>query len=224
MVKKNNKGAKNKDKRNMIIKISLMLGTLFLIAGVVLFYYGKLTKPKDAPTNVSKVENSIEKYNYTINDNASIYYKEEFEILKEMAEQDTTQEEDIVKQVAKLYIIDLNSLNEKINKYEVTSSQYYYSDKRTMHTNKVIDNYYNLMKDNSYNDRKQELPSVSKVEINDCTNTKYDMNEKKIDAYEVTATIDYVKEMGYDNKVVVTLVKDGNNFSVVSYQNVKTVQ
>ena len=142
MKKKSKKLNNNKvSKKKYIIKTTLMLVALFLVVGTGLYFYGRMNRKKDEPVNVSKVENTIEKYGYAINDNASDYYKSEFEILKELAKNDDATEEDIVKQVAKLYIIDLLSLQEKINKYEVTCSQYFYSDKRNMNTQKIIDNF-----------------------------------------------------------------------------------
>ena len=100
----------------------------------------------------------IEKYGYVLNDNVTTYYKDEFQKLKGLEEEDKISE-----QVAKLFVIDLFSINYKVNKYEVTSAQYYYSDKREMFRNKVIDQLYNFVIDNSYDDRKQELPEVKEV-------------------------------------------------------------
>ena len=181
-----------------------------------------MNRKKDEPVNVSKVENTIEKYGYAINDNASDYYKSEFEILKELAKNDDATEEEIVKQVAKLYVIDLLSLQEKINKYEVTCSQYFYSDKRSMNTQKIIDNFYNLIQDNAYNDRKQELPSVKNVEVTNYGTDKYKMNDTTVNSYDVTLKVEYQKDLGYDKNVAVTLVKDGNNYSVVTYNPTKS--
>ena len=183
---------------------------------------GRMNRKKDEPINISKVENTIEKYGYAINDNASDYYKSEFEILKELAKNDDATEEDIVKQVAKLYVIDLLSLQEKINKYEVTCSQYFYSDKRSMNTQKIIDNFYNLIQDNAYNDRKQELPSVKNVEITNYDTDKYKMNDTTVNSYDVTLKVEYQKDLGYDKNVAVTLVKDGNNYSIVTYNPTKS--
>lgn len=223
MKKKSKKLNNNKvSKKKYIIKTTLMLVALFLVVGTGLYFYGRMNRKKDEPVNVSKVENTIEKYGYAINDNASDYYKSEFEILKELAKNDNATEEEIVKQVAKLYVIDLLSLQEKINKYEVTCSQYFYSDKRNMNTQKIIDNFYNLIQDNAYNDRKQELPSVKNVEVTNYGTDKYKMNDTTVNSYDVTLKVEYQKDLGYDKNVAVTLVKDGNNYSIVTYSPTKS--
>lgn len=202
-----------------LIKIIIMLLAFFTIAGFGLYLYGRMQR-KEEVINIIKVANTIEKYGYTLNDNASSYYKQEFEILKEMANNETSNEE-LIKQIAKLYCIDLLSLNSKINKYEVTSSQYYYSDKQAMHTQKVIDNFYNLIEDNAYDDRKQLLPEVTNVEVTDFKESTYNLSNTKVDSYEINLTITYQEDMGYDKNVQVILVAEGEKYSVVSYNSNK---
>ena len=207
-----------KQKIKAWVKGLILIAIVFMIAGVLLYLYGKLQRKKDDPVNVAEVKETIDKYGYTLNNNVTKYYQDEFNILKEMSLKEDITDEEVAKQVAKLFIIDLYSIDYKINKYEVTSAQYYYSDKKNMFSQKVVDKLYNLVQDNAYDDRKQELPEVSEVEITDTKETKYNLGDNKVDAYEVEVSISYVKKMGYDTKGVVTLVKDSNNMSVVSYK------
>lgn len=202
----------NKQKRKDWLKGILLILVLFLIAGLVLYIYGYIMKNKNEAVNTTKVYDSIEKYGYTLNDNATDYYKKEFAELKNIEN-----EKDVATQVAKLFVIDLYSINYKINKYEVTSMQYFYSDKRNMHRQKVLDTIYKYVEDNSYDDRKQDLPEVSEVIVKEEKEEQYKMGDEKKDAYVVTLGISYVKDMGYDKLAEVILVKDGDNLSVVSY-------
>ena len=204
-----------KQKKKDWMKGILLIILLFIIAGFVLIIYGKIQGvKKQEEVVVTNVLDSIDKYGYSINDNVTSYYKEEFAKLKEM-----TDEEEIAKQVAKLFVIDLYSINYKINKYEITSAQYFYSEKRDMHKDKVLDTIYKLVEDNSYEDRKQELPEVKNVEIEKSEKSKFKMGDKNVDSYVVTLKIEYVKNMGYDNEAEITLVKDGeNNISVVKHR------
>ena len=205
-----------RQKRKDWIKGILLVVALFAVAFVVLYIYGYIQRTGDEIVNKSSEFDKIEKYGYVIYDNATNYYKEEFAKLKELES-----DEDIAAQVAKLFAIDLYSIDYKINKYEVTSEQYFYSDKKDMHRQKVIDNFYNFVEDNSYADRKQELPEVSNVEILEQEKDTYKLGDKKVDSYVISLKITYVKNMGYDKGAVVTLVKDGeNNISVVSYKAV----
>jgi hypothetical protein len=177
----------------------------------------RMQRKGDEPAVETKVTDTIDKYGYTLNDNVTEYYKTEFDHLKEMTNDSTVTEQDIAGQVAKLFVIDLFSIDYKINKYEVTSAQYFYSDKQDMHKQKVIDNLYNLVEDNAYNDRKQELPEVSDVTITNNKKGTYKMTEKEVTAYIVSVSITYVKDLDYDTKAEITLVNDGNNISVVNY-------
>lgn len=201
-----------KQKRKDWFKGILLIIILFLLAALVLYGYGYLMRNKNEVVNSTKVYDSIEKYGYTLNDNATEYYKKEFDALKNI-----DNDKDVATQVAKLFVIDLYSINYKINKYEVTSMQYFYSDKRDMHRQKVLDTIYRYVEDNSYDDRKQELPEVKEVIVKEEKEDTYKMGEDKKDSYVVTLGITYVKDLGYDKLAEVTLVKDGDNFSVVSY-------
>ena len=197
----------------------LLIVILFIIVGIVLIFYGKMQKSKDQPVNVAVVNDTIDKYGYTLNSDATAYYQQEFDALKDMANNNSS-DEDIAKQVAKLFVIDLYSMNYKVNKYEVTSAQYFYSDKQDMHKQKVIDKLYNLMQDNAYADRKQSLPEVTNVTINNSTKTTYQLSDtKKVDAYVIDVGITYKEDLGYDTEDSVTLVKDNNNvnMSVVNF-------
>ena len=206
------KKAKNKQKRKDWIKGLLLASVIFLIAFVILYIYGYLQRDKTEITNVVNALDNIDKYNYVLNDNVTTYYKDEFQKLKSIED-----EQEIAEQVAKLFVIDLYSINYKVNKYEVTSAQYFYSDKRDMHRQKVLDNFYNFVEDNSYGDRKQELPEVSNVEVKENKKSTYKLGDTKVDSYVVTLKITYVKDLGYDDNLEITLVKDGEtNISVVS--------
>lgn len=203
-------------KKSDIFKMFFALISLFLIFGIVFYFYGTLQR-KEEPVNVSKVENNIPDYEYYINDNASTYYKDEFAKLKEILEADEIDDNAYITQLAKVFVIDLLSLNNKINKYEVTSSQYFNATKKDMFINKVVDNFYDYIEDNAYNDRKQLLPEVSEVIMNELKTTTYKMGEESVPAYEISADVTYVSDLGYDKKVDVILTKEDNKYSVVAY-------
>lgn len=208
-------------KKSDIFKMFFALISLFLIFGIVFYFYGTLQR-KEEPVNVSKVESNIPEYDYYINDNASSYYKSEFAKLKEILEAEEVDDNAYITELAKVFIIDLLSLNNKINKYEVTSSQYFNTVKKDMFINKVVDNFYDYIEDNAYNDRKQLLPEVSEVVMDELKTTTYKMGEESVDAYEISADVSYVSDLGYDKKVDVILVKEDNKYSVVAYNPVST--
>ena len=199
-------------------KISLFVIAFFLIISIGLVFISK-TKSKEV-VNVSNVLYEIKDYGYHVNDNASSYYKNTFKSLMKLLENDDYDNEEYLSLVAKLFIIDLYSLDSKINKYEVTSSQYYYSDKQEMFKLKVIENFYNLMEDNSYDDRNQILPKVKNVEIVSIEDGVYTLGENEVDSKVVKVNISYEKDLNYDESGIITLVKESNKWSVVGYEGV----
>ena len=48
------------------------------------------------------------------------------------------------------------------------------------------------------------------------------MNDTTVNSYDVTLKVEYQKDLGYDKNVAVTLVKDGNNYSIVTYNPTKS--
>lgn len=199
-------------------KISLFVIAFFLIISIGLVFISK-TKSKEV-VNVSNVLYEIKDYGYHVNDNASSYYKNTFKSLMKLLENDDYDDEEYLSLVAKLFIIDLYSLDSKINKYEVTSSQYYYSDKQDMFKLKVIENFYNLMEDNSYDDRDQILPKVKNVEIVSIEDGVYTLGENEVDSKVVKVNISYEKDLNYDESGIITLVKESNKWAVVGYEGV----
>ena len=197
-------------------KISLFI-IAFLALIFLLMYIYRMNRVPTEVVNESKILLEIKDYGYKINDNESDYYKDTFKELVDLLgtpEFDMNIYRDLI---AKLFVIDLYSLGTKINKYEVTSMQYFYPIKQEMHRNKVIDNFYNLMEDNSYGKRDQELPIVKEVNIMGTEDLSYTINEVELPAVKISLSIDYEKDLGYDTKGEVTLALENNRWYVVSY-------
>lgn len=197
-------------------KISLVIIATLIIMGIIWYVSGMNRTPK--VVNKSEVALEIKDYGYKVNDNESKYYKDTFQELKSLLETpdfDDTKYRDLI---AKLFIIDLYSLGTKINKYEVSSVEYFHPERQEMHQNKVIDNFYNIIEDNTYGDRKMDLPIVSEVIIDNVTEVNYKMNEEEVPAVLVDVSISYEEDLGYDKYGEVTLVKVDNKWWVVSFE------
>ena len=59
---------------------------------------------------------------------------------------------------------------------------------------------------------------IKNVEIISTEKSTYKLGDEKVDSYVVKLDITYTKNLGYDNKAKITLVKDNNNMSVVNYE------
>ena len=191
---------------------------------------------------------SIEEYGYSIKDRDSELFKKEYEELKKILNEKEIDEKKYSEQVAKMFIIDLYTINSKVNKYDVGGRDYFYNTKVDMYDSKVMDTLYSNVQDDTYGDRKQELPIVKSIELKDTSEDSYvfidnvivddvtgvkscvegytiSKNDntkcvKEVDkVYVINLEWDYDKDMGYDNKGSVVVAKeDGKRWSVVEYK------
>ena len=202
-------------------KTSLTIIALITLGFLLWYIYGMNKVPK--VVNKSTIESEIKDFGYKINDNESKYYKDTFKQLEQLLNQKDYDDNTYRDLIAKLFVIDLYSLDTKINKYEVSSSQYFYPSKQQMHQNKVIDTFYNIIEDNSYGKRTTSLPLVSQVTITNTDETTYKINDLDYSGYQITLDISYAKDLGYDTKGNITLIKEDNKWWVVSFTGLKEV-
>lgn len=211
-VKKETKTKKGGFKKFLIFLIVLVL----IVGGGFAVWKFAFTKEEKVKQDIKEIDN-LKDYGYTLTDNDSKYFKSEFEELKKIINGKEMEEEAYVTQVAKMFVIDLYSLNTKVNKYDIGGLEYYHVNKKDMYELKVMDTLYSVVLDNTYGDRSQELPEVSEVEVSSVEESTYELGDKKVDSYEVRIVLTYVKDMGYDKDVTVTLVQENssNRWSVV---------
>lgn len=212
-VKKEKKPGKGK-------KILIALLIIILIAGAGFGVY-KIFFDKDGKKSVVEVKvlDSLDDYGYTLSDKDTELFKGEYNILKDLLNEKEIDDEKYATQVAKLFVIDLYTINTKVNKLDIGGSEYYYLDKVTMFEKKVMDTLYYHLEDNTYGDREQELPEVKKIEVLSIEETEYKIGEKEKDAYLVQVEWEYVEDMGYDTEASIVLCKeDGVRISVVDFQ------
>ena len=202
-------------------KVSLIVIALITLGFLLWYIYGMNRVPK--VVNKSEVESEIKDFGYKINDNESKYYKDTFKELEELLNQDEHDDSKYCELIAKLFVIDLYSLDTKINKYEVSSVQYFYPERQEMHRNKVIDNFYNMIEDNSYGKRTMELPIVSNTEVLGTEEVTYTIDEVEYPGVKIEIEISYEKDLCYDKKGSFTLIKKDNKWWVVSFEGVKEV-
>ncbi len=198
-------------KRNKII---LFIVIVLLVASASIFCYLKFVNKDSSVNKVTNVE-EIDTYGYTLKSNATDLYKKEYDILKENLNSSETNEEEYVKSVAKLFIIDLYTINNKINKYDVGGAEFVYPDSLENYKLNVEDTLYKYVEDNSSNERVQSLPEVSDVSITDFKSVKYKVSDMEVDAYEVSLKWSYVADMDYESEGAVIILKKDNKFYVV---------
>ena len=205
---------------NKKYKIPLIILLVLIIVCVCLLIFKKFVydKADKKPTVTSSIVDNMESYGYSLDDRDTKLYKNSYYELKNILDVEEIDYEKYGQKIAELFVIDLFTISNKINKYDVGGLDFLYDSEKEMFKNKVMDTIYEDVEDNSYDTREQKLPTVSTVEVVDVKDKKYELNEEKeLDAYEYTLEIQYKEDLGYDEKATVIVVKDDNKMYVAKY-------
>lgn len=204
---------KNKNKKIIIISIILIL--VIVVSVMVGCTFLKET-PVEGPKNTVEVVDKIEAFGYQLEDRDTELYKTTFMELKKVLDNTEIDYEAYASFLAKLFLIDLYTIDNKISKYDVGALDFIYETEREKFKNKLLDTMYKLVLDNSNHERKQELPIVKSVNIEKIENTKYKKENIELSGFKVKAQIQYEKDLGYDKNVEVTIIKEENKLFVVN--------
>ena len=155
-----------------------LIAILIILVSIIGLSKLFLKKDKESKPKIeTKIISNIEKYGYTLDDRDTKYMKETFKELESVLNAEEINEEEYAKILSKLFIIDFYTLSNKINKSDVGSLEYILNDKQEMFKNKAMDTIYSDIYDNTYMDRVQELPEITKVEIVDFKEEEIEINK-----------------------------------------------
>ncbi len=195
-------------------KVILFLCILIFVyaAGGTIYYIATREKKDDKPIVTNK--DTIKGYDYTLKSNATKLYEDEFKALKANLEGDINYDEYAVS-VAKLFVIDLYTINNKINKYDTGGASFVYPDGRDNYKLNVQDTIYKYVEDNTNGKRTQNLPEVSSVIVKDSKKDTYKIGDNSFEAYKINLEWSYVQDLGYDKTGEIILIKKDKNIYVV---------
>lgn len=209
------------DKKKSTVKKVIIVIIILALVGVGVFFGVKYLfkkEPEKARVEIKELDN-LKEYGYVLTDKDTEYFKTEFGLLKEVLNEETIDKEKYATQVARLFIIDLYTMSTKINQYDVGGSEYFYKTYKDMYDQKVIDELYSSMLDNTYGDRTQVLPEVNEIETISTEEITYSIRGEDNSCYLFKFNIKYVTDLKYDNKAsVVVCDEDEKRMSVVDYQ------
>ncbi|MDD6879640.1 MAG: hypothetical protein PUD59_05420 [bacterium] len=205
---------KQKEKKNN--KKKLIIAILFvLIAGGILIIKNKILDNNSNITQIKTIDN-ISDYDYTLSNNSTAYQKTLFKELKLILNSKEINDEEYAKKIAQLFTADLFTLNTKLTSSDIGGTQYVYRDFQDDYVSIAQSSLYSSVKSNIYGDRKQELPEVTKVTVDDTTKETFKYGNKVFEeAYAITLHISYKKELGYPEKYKVTIIKNEKNMEIV---------
>ncbi len=215
--------AKNKKKNDLLGYFIFMFIMIVVFAGImaaVVLLLGDNKKeqgsgPKVTTENVHKNVNTIDEYNINCDDNDTELYHKEYEALKKNLTSDTINEEEYAKSIAKLFVIDLYTIKNKSNKYDVGGTDFVLPERLSNYRLNVEDTIYKYVEDNSTGKRVQNLPVVASVNITKTTKGKYKYNNKDYESYTMNMTWTYVNDYGYDKSGTIVVIKTDKKMYVV---------
>ncbi len=199
-------------------KVSIFILILVvIIAAIGLFIF--LTKDKEEDAIKVESVDTIEGYDYTLNNNATKYFKSLFKELKEVLEADDVDQDKYAELVTKLFVADFFNLDNKVSKNDIGGVQFVYKDFRSDFEKLAASSIYKSVESNIYKNREQELPVVVKVSVEKGENTtfEYDSNKDE-EAYVINFDIEYEDDLSYQNSGIVTLIHNDKKLEVAALE------
>ncbi len=193
-------------------KVPLII--LIIVIIVLLLFYGMMNFLK---TDVKEIEvlHTLDGYGYSLEDRDNKIYSDEYYNLEKIIKSDEVNYEQYAESISKLFIIDLFTLNNKVSKYDVGGSEFLMLEYKDNYNLSVTDTIYKYIGNMNEND----LPEVSSINLDSINPTTYILDETEYDAYEVSLTWDYVKDLEYDKVGYIIIIKNENKLYVVEYKN-----
>ncbi|HIS86934.1 MAG TPA: hypothetical protein IAB49_02205 [Candidatus Caccenecus avistercoris] len=204
---------RKKYKVGLIVIGVLLLGVISL--GVLRIFYNDEEEKREV--NVTSVISNISDYGYTLDDRDTDYMKEVFSELENILEALEIDYHAYAEALAKLFVIDFYTLENKINKYDVGSLEYILSSSVESFRLKAQDTIYRDVIDNTYRDRIQDLPEITNVEVVNTEDTTFTLNDEEVDAIKVEMNYEYKEDLGYDTEGTIYLVRNDVKLEIVSY-------
>ena len=195
----------------------IIISILIVLAGGI--GISKLFMKTEKPNikNITNVISNIKDFGYTLDDRDTKYMQEAFKELEDVLASSEIDYQEYAKILAKLFVIDFYTLNNKINKYDVGSLEYIYSKHINEFKNKAMDTIYGDIIDNSYKDRVQDLPEITAVEIINVSTENIKIADEEKESYKVTMKYTYKEDLGFDSEGTVYLIKNKNKLEVAIY-------
>jgi len=202
-------------KKRLRILIFIAILILIIIGILTYFFITERNKDKKENTPVTNVVDIIKGYDYTLEDRDSQIFKEKFNELKVTLQTGNIDYEKYASLLSELYIIDLYTISNKENKYDVGGTEFVYPEAEENYELKVRDTIYKYVEDNSNKKRIQNLPEVISIEVLEINEDNFKVNDKEFEGYTVKLNWNYKEDLSYDDSAAVSLVKEENKLYII---------
>ena len=199
------------------VKVILTIAIILIVAGLGFIAYESI-KPKEVKK--ATVVNEIKDYGYTLKSTRNDRYKKEFQKLKDILDKKNVLEEEYLKQISKMFIMDFYTLDDKLANTDVGGIDFVHTNAKTNFLEKSEDTVYKYVENDIYGTRNQKLPEVTDVTIDNIENIEYTIGTDFTDdsAYQVEVSIKYKEDMDYPTKATLTFVHEDNKLSLVEVE------
>ena len=188
-------------------RVKKVLIAILLITVVVLGYLSYKQFFGEKEVKEVKVVNEIKKYGYKLKDNKPAAYKKMFGELKEILEADKVDEEAYAKKISEMFVYDFYSLKDKVSKTDIGGVDFVHPDALENFLTNAQDTYYKYVENNIYGNRKQSLPVVTNISIDNVKQEAFEYGDKSDDkAYFVDVSWSYSDSQFSDNQSKATLI------------------
>lgn len=188
-------------------RVKKILIAILLITVVVLGYLSYKQFFGEKEVKEVKVVNEIKKYGYKLKDNKPAAYKKMFGELKEILEADKVDEEAYAKKISEMFVYDFYSLKDKVSKTDIGGVDFVHPDALANFLTNAQDTYYKYVENNIYGNRKQSLPVVTNISIDNVKQEAFEYGDKSDDkAYFVDVSWSYSDSQFSDNQNKATLI------------------
>ena len=201
-------------KKKVTTLIFILIIIIAAIIGAIIYVDNNKT---EKPIKIKSVD-EIEGYDYTLNSNATKYYKSLFKELKEVLEADEVDEAKYAELVTKLFVADFYNLDNKVNKNDIGGVEFVYKDFRNDFKKIAADSIYKNVLYNAGSDR-EELPIVANVSTEKKDNTTFKYGDKSDDkAYNIGFEITYKKENDYQKSGNIILIHNDKKLEIAALE------
>ena len=200
--------SKKKDIATIIFFVIIGIG---LIGGTAYIAYKDFVKPTEA----SKKLISLDLYGYALVKSDTDLFKDTFKELEKVLNEDNINYSEYAKLASELFVIDVFSLSNKLTSTDIGGLEFVHKSLRENFKENLGNSLYKNVVSNIDGKRTQKLPEVSSIRAESVTEKKFTYNKTEYDAYLVSLSWDYKKDLGYQKKMNVTLIKDSGKLFIV---------
>ncbi len=215
-------------KKSKKILIILIILVILAIAGILTY---KFLSPNEEEVVVKTIK-EIPEYGYALKENETKIYKDEFDKLEKILSKKDVNYDEYAKSIAKLFIIDFYTLDNKLSKNDIGGVEFIKDSMRDNFIEEARSTFYKYLEVKS-DSRKQDLPEVSEIKDVSIENTTFKIMDTKttatssksktttssqgttVDAYKITITWDYKEDFGYENNAKMIIIKENKKLYIV---------